>query len=106
RPGIVNLSAGKETSIADVVNALTEITGFRGRIVWDSSRPDGQSRRLFDVGKARRDLGWDARTSLFGGLAKTVSGYRANRPTACNVGCAIGFPARPQRPQESPLVVQ
>src|SRR5438132_50353 len=57
RPQLVNLSAGKETSIADVVNTLTGITGFKGKIVWDSSRPDGQSRRLFDITKARTELG-------------------------------------------------
>jgi len=85
-PGIVNLSAGKETSIADVVHALADITNFAGQIVWDSSRPDGQSRRLFDVSKARRELDWHARTSLREGLAKTVAWYRANRATARNVG--------------------
>jgi GDP-L-fucose synthase len=86
RPGIVNLSAGRETSIADVVHALADLTQFRGQIVWDSSRPDGQSRRLFDVSKARRELDWEARTSLRDGLAKTVAWYRANRKTARNVG--------------------
>jgi GDP-L-fucose synthase len=85
-PGIVNLSAGKETSIADVVHSLADITGFAGKIVWDSSRPDGQSRRLFDVSKARRELDWHARTSLREGLAKTVAWYRANRKTARNAG--------------------
>ncbi len=86
RPGIVNLSAGVETSIADVVHALADITQFQGQLVWDSSRPDGQSRRLFDVTKARRELGWRARTSLREGLSKTVAWYRANRKTARNVG--------------------
>ena len=55
---IVNLSSGKETSIADVVHALADITRFAGQIVWDTSRPDGQSRRLFDVSKAAARLGW------------------------------------------------
>jgi GDP-L-fucose synthase len=86
RPGIVNLSAGRETSIADVVHALADITQFKGQIVWDSSRPDGQSRRLFDVSKAKRELNWQARTSLRDGLAKTVAWYRANRNTARNDG--------------------
>jgi GDP-L-fucose synthase len=85
QPEIVNLSSGKDTSIADVVHALSVITGFAGRIVWDTSRPDGQSRRLFDVSKARKDLDWHARTSLHDGLAKTVEWYRAHRKTARNV---------------------
>jgi len=85
RPEIVNLAAGRETSIAEVVHTLADITAFTGQIVWDSARPDGQSRRLFDVSKAARDLGWHARTSLRDGLAKTVAWYRANRATARNV---------------------
>jgi GDP-L-fucose synthase len=85
QPEVVNLSAGRETSIAQVVEALADLTEFRGQIVWDSSRPDGQSRRLFDVRKAARELGWRARTSLRDGLAKTIDWYRANRATARNV---------------------
>jgi nucleoside-diphosphate-sugar epimerase len=85
RPEIVNLAAGRETGIAEVVHALADITAFAGQIVWDSTRPDGQSRRLFDVSKAAGDLGWHARTSLRDGLAKTVAWYRANRATARNV---------------------
>ncbi|SRR5579883_894143 len=86
RPDIINLSAGQETRIADVVHVLAEITQFSGEILWDSSRPDGQSRRLFDVSKAKRELGWQARTSLREGLEKTVAWYRAHRRTARNVG--------------------
>jgi GDP-L-fucose synthase len=85
KPEVVNLAAGRETSIADVVHALTEITEFKGQIVWDASRPDGQSRRLFDVSKAKRELDWHARTSLHEGLAKTVAWYRSNRANARNV---------------------
>jgi GDP-L-fucose synthase len=85
QPEIVNLSSGRDTSIADVVGELAAITGFQGQIVWDTSRPEGQSRRLFDVTKAKRDLDWEARTSLHDGLAKTVAWYRANRKTARNL---------------------
>jgi GDP-L-fucose synthase len=85
QPEIVNLSSGQDTSIADVVRALEAITGFGGQIVWDSSRPDGQTRRQFDVSKAKKELDWHARTSLRDGLSKTVAWYRANRKTARNV---------------------
>jgi len=84
QPEIVNLSSGHDTSIADVVRELVAITGFKGQIVWDTSRPDGQARRRFDVSKAKKDLDWHARTSLHDGLAKTVAWYRANRQTARN----------------------
>jgi GDP-L-fucose synthase len=84
QPQLVNLSAGQETSIYDVVTALAAITAYNGKIVWDSSRPDGQSRRLFDITKARTELGWTPATSLREGLAQTVEWYRANRATARN----------------------
>ena len=86
QPALVNLSAGRETSIGEVVSTLRDITGFDGRLVWDTSRPDGQSRRVFDVSKARRELDWVPRTSLADGLAQIVAWYRANRATARNVG--------------------
>ena len=78
-PELVNLSSGTETSIREVVELLREISGFRGEVVWDRSRPDGQSNRRFDVTKAQRDLQWRARTSLRGGLSKTVAWYRTHQ---------------------------
>ncbi|HEV2386397.1 MAG TPA: NAD-dependent epimerase/dehydratase family protein [Candidatus Acidoferrales bacterium] len=81
---LVNLSSGAETSIRQVVDALVEITGFRGRIAWNASQPDGQLRRLFDVSKAERELGFRARTSLVEGLRLTVDWYRIHRAEARN----------------------
>ena len=79
RPELVNLSSGTETSIREVVEMLVEITGCDGEVVWDTSRPDGQARRVFDVSKALRELGFKGRTSLYDGLRLTVDWYRANR---------------------------
>ena len=79
------LDFGGEPLLARVVRTLADITQYAGQIVWDTSRPDGQARRLFDVRKAARDLDWRARTSLHDGLKKTVTWYRANRDTARNV---------------------
>ena len=80
----VNLSSGAETTIRGIADMLAEITAFGGEIVWDRTRPDGQSRRLFDVGKAERDLGFRARTGIREGLKLSVAWYRANRKEARN----------------------
>jgi GDP-L-fucose synthase len=85
RPELVNLSSGKEANIREVVETLAQITGFDGEIVWDSSRPDGQARRLFDISKARRELGFEARTNLREGLRFTAEWYRIHRSEARNV---------------------
>ena len=84
QPSLTNLSSSTETSIRQVVEALEKLTGFRGEVAWDTTRPDGQARRVFDVSKAERELGWRARTTLEDGLRKTVEWYRANRATARN----------------------
>ena len=84
-PALVNLSSSVETSIHDLVETIREAAGFRGEIAWDTSRPDGQARRGFDVSKAKRDLGWEARTSLAEGIRRTVEWYRENRDRARNV---------------------
>lgn len=84
-PALVNLSSSTETSIRDLVETLRDVSGFTGELEWDASRPDGQARRLFDVSKAERELGWKARTPLRDGLARTVAWYRAHRAEARNV---------------------
>ena len=81
---LVNLSSGEDTSIREVVETLVRITGFEGEIVWDTSRPEGQARRKFDISKAQRDLGYRPETSLEEGLRLTIDWYRANRATARN----------------------
>lgn len=83
-PTVMNLSSGSETSIRDLVETLVEVTGFAGQLNWNTLRPDGQSRRVFDVSRAQNELGWHARTSLREGLVKTVEWYRANGKTARN----------------------
>lgn len=82
RSELVNISSGVETSIKEVVEMLTELTGFEGKIIWDTSRPDGQARRCFDISKVKHDLGFEARTSLREGLKKTLDWYRENRQRA------------------------
>ena len=81
---LVNLSSGREHSILEVVSTLVEITGYQGEVQWQRSRPEGQCRRLFDIGKAARDLAYEAKTPLWEGLKQTVDWYRANRQFARN----------------------
>lgn len=82
QPELVNISSGVETNIREVVNLLVELTGFDGQVVWDTSRPDGQARRLFDVSKAKADLGFEARVDLKEGLRLTIDWYQKNKATA------------------------
>jgi len=82
RPELVNLSSGVETSIRELVTTLVEVTGFGGDLVWDTSRPDGQLRRCFDVTKARRELDFQPQMDLREGLRLTAAWYKENRATA------------------------
>jgi GDP-L-fucose synthase len=75
---IVNLSSGIETSVQEVCTHLQKITGFAGKVTWNTERPDGQLRRFFDVGKAKNDLGFSAATPLEAGLKKTVDWFLKN----------------------------
>jgi GDP-L-fucose synthase len=71
----VNIGAGFEISIKDLVELIAKLTGYSGRIVWDTSRPNGQPRRCLDTSRAKEEFGFVARTSLEKGLQKTISWY-------------------------------
>lgn len=74
----VNLGAGFEISIKDLVMKITELTGFRGNVAWDSSKPDGQPRRVLDTRRAEEYFGFRARTSFHDGLKKSIDWYVKN----------------------------
>lgn len=71
----VNLGSGVEISIGELARKIAELTGFSGRIVWDTSQPNGQPRRRLDVSRAERELGFRARTGLEEGLRATIAWY-------------------------------
>lgn len=73
----VNIGAGFEISIRDLVALIVELTGFMGRIVWDTTKPDGQPRRMLDTTRALDEFGFRARTDFRAGLTKTIAWYRA-----------------------------
>jgi len=77
-PEPVNLGSGEEISIKDLVNIIARISGFKGKIHWDSGRPDGQPRRCLDTERAGK-FGFTARVSFEEGLARTVQWYKENR---------------------------
>lgn len=76
----VNLGSGNEISITNLAQLVAEEVGFKGRIVWDQTKPNGQPRRCLDTGKAKQLFGFEAKTSLREGIAKTLAWYLVNRP--------------------------
>lgn len=83
-PDPVNLGSGHEISIRDLAAKIAEITGFRGAIRWDVSKPNGQPRRCLDVTRAARLFGFRASTPLDQGLRETVAWYLAHRRPAAS----------------------
>ncbi len=79
KPQPVNLGSGFEISIKDLVHMIAEMTGFKGEIVWDISKPDGQPRRRLDTSKAENEFGFRAGTTFSEGLAKTIAWYKQQR---------------------------
>lgn len=75
----VNIGAGFEISIKDLTDLIAKLSGFSGKIMWDSSKPDGQPRRLLDTNKAMKEFGFRATTDFTTGLTKTIDWYRKNR---------------------------
>ena len=73
----INLGTGIETSIKEVTEMIMGIVGYKGKIAWNRSQPDGQPRRQLDIAKAR-SIGFKAKTSLRQGLEKTVAWYEKN----------------------------
>lgn len=75
----VNIGAGFEISIRELAELIAQITGFKGKIVWDKTKPDGQPRRMLDCSRAAAEFGFRAKTGLADGLAKTIEWYKNNR---------------------------
>jgi GDP-L-fucose synthase len=74
----VNIGAGFEISIRDLTELIVELTGFKGKITWDATKPDGQPRRMLDTTRARNEFGFQAKTGFREGLQKTITWYEEN----------------------------
>ncbi|MEN6410540.1 MAG: GDP-L-fucose synthase [Anaerolineaceae bacterium] len=75
----VNLGSGFEISIKDLTELIARKTGYEGRIVWDTSKPNGQPRRALDVSRAEKYFGFRARVNFEEGLQHTIDWYREHR---------------------------
>jgi len=78
-PEPVNLGAGFEIRIKDLVQMIADLMGFEGELVWDSTKPDGQPRRMLDVSRAEELFGFKARTRFEDGLRRTIDWFMDNR---------------------------
>lgn len=78
KPEPVNLGSGMEISIKDLAELICKLMDFKGEIHWDTSKPDGQPRRLFDSTKAEKEFGFRASTPFEIGLRKTIDWYISN----------------------------
>lgn len=78
RDGVYNVGTGSDVTIAELAELAARVVGFKGKIVFDPSRPDGTPRKLLEVGKMSA-LGWKAGTNLLKGLESALKDYRTRR---------------------------
>jgi GDP-L-fucose synthase len=78
-PEPVNLGSGMEISIKDLANKIIKLSEFEGRVVWDTSKPNGQPRRSLDTTRAEEYFGFRAKKSFDEGLKETINWYRENK---------------------------
>jgi len=71
----INIGAGFEISIKDLIKLIAKIMDFKGEIIWDKSKPNGQPRRSLDTTKAKREFGFVAKTNFESGLSQTIDWY-------------------------------
>tara|TARA_A100001201_G_scaffold65276_2_gene61384 strand:- start:945 stop:1922 length:978 start_codon:yes stop_codon:yes gene_type:complete len=82
KPDPVNIGAAKETTIKELAEQVKKLVGYKGEIVWDAAKPNGQPRRCLDTSKAEKEFSFKAKTTLEEGLQKTYNWYLKNIETA------------------------
>lgn len=75
KPDPVNLGSGMEISIKELANLICKLMNFKGKIKWDTSKPDGQPRRCLDINKAKKEFAFQAKIDFEEGLRKTIKWY-------------------------------
>jgi GDP-L-fucose synthase len=76
KPAPVNIGSADEISIKDLIELIADLTGFKGKIVWDRSKPDGQPRRKLNVERAEKEFGFRSSTPFRTGLSETIRWYQ------------------------------
>ena len=80
KPDPVNLASGKEITIKNLSKIIKRHVGFKGKILWDTSKPDGQPRRLFDISRARKEFNFEPKTTFEDGIEETIKWHNDHRP--------------------------
>jgi GDP-L-fucose synthase len=75
-PEPVNLGSGYEISIKNLAEMIVRLTGFDGKIIWETDKPNGQPRRGLDVQRAKQYFGWEAKMPFDEGIRRTVKWYQ------------------------------
>lgn len=78
KPDPVNLGSSSEISIRDLVTLIARLTGFKGELIWDPTKPDGQPRRKLNVERARREFGFESNVTFEEGLRNTIDWYETH----------------------------
>jgi GDP-L-fucose synthase len=76
KPDPVNIGAGREIKIRELVELIADLTGFPGEVRWDASKPDGQPRRCLAVSRAREEFGFEAEVDFREGMRRTIEWYK------------------------------
>jgi len=76
KPEPVNIGSSQEISIKDLVELVVDLTGFKGDVVWDRTKPDGQPRRKLNVDRAWKEFGFRSSTAFRDGLRETIRWYQ------------------------------
>lgn len=76
KPEPINLGSGIEIKIKDLIKLIAELSGFKGKIIWNKTKPDGQPRRCLDTSKAEKEFCFKAKTEFKEGLMKTIEWYK------------------------------
>jgi GDP-L-fucose synthase len=77
KPDPVNLGSSNELTIRELVDIIVRLTGYDGRVTWDSTKPDGQPRRKLNVDRAKREFGFESKVGFEDGLRRTIESYRS-----------------------------
>jgi GDP-L-fucose synthase len=84
KPEPVNIGVGFEIKIKDLLGLVVKLTEFKGKIIWDSLKPDGQPRRMLDISKAKKEFGFISKTPFEKGVRRTIEWYNLTKGNDAN----------------------